>query len=290
MTVAQARGRRLGDPERLAHKARQIRATVVQMAHDGKEGHLSSSLSCVDVLVALYNGWLNESPDRPKHPDRDRFFMSKGHACSALYAVLADRGFIPTDWLTDYATPDARLRNHPDRYALPLLECSFGSLGQGLGIATGVLYGLRLDGNDAPRAVVLMSDGECNEGSVWEAAMFAAAQRLDRLLAVVDYNRVQAVGRSDDLMGHTSLEEKFRAFGWGARTISGNDMAEVVRALAEFPFEPGRPSALIARTTGGAGVSFMEDDVLWHYRVPSTEDLQKALAELGERPLHKSTR
>lgn len=274
------------DVAQLAQKARQVRATCVQMAHDGKEGHLASALSCVDVLVALYNGWLRVWPENPKSKDRDRFFFSKGHACTALYAVLAERGFIPKPWLSTYAHHNSPLPNHSCIYALPLLECSAGSLGHGLGIATGAAYGLRLDGVDA-RVVVLMSDGECNEGSVWEGAMFAAAQHLDLLLAIVDYNGIQAVGRSDALMGHTSLEEKFRAFGWAARTINGNDFSEIIAALDDFPFEPGRPSAIIAKTVGGAGVSFMEDQVLWHYRVPPADELQRALQELGEKPLHK---
>jgi transketolase len=148
------------------------------------------------------------------------------------------------------------------------------------------LYGLRLDGIDV-RAAVLLSDGECNEGSVWESAMFAAAHKLDRLLAIVDNNGVQAVGRSDEIMGHTSLEEKFRAFGWAARTVRGNDLAEIVAALEDFPFAAGRPSAIIARTKGGAGVRFMEDQVLWHYRTPSDEELQRAFEELQARPLHR---
>lgn len=255
------------------------------MAHDGKEGHLSSALSCVDVLVALYNYWLRVSPDNPKDPERDRFFFSKGHACTALYAVLADCGFIPMSWLSKYAQGNSPLPNHPCVYALPILEASSGSLGHGLGIATGAAYGMRLDGIKA-RAVVLMSDGECNEGSVWESCMFAAAQRLDSLVAIVDYNGIQAVGRSDDIMGHTVLDEKFRAFGWASRTIDGNNMTEIIDAFDDAPFETGRPSAIVARTTGGAGVSFMEDQVLWHYRVPSTEDLQRALEELGQKPLH----
>jgi transketolase len=146
-----------------------------------------------------------------------------------------------------------------------------------------MLYGLRL--RDSPaRAVVILGDGECNEGSVWEAAMFAAAQHLDRLLAIVDYNGIQAVGRSDEIMGYTSLEEKFRSFGWAARTIDGADMEAIVRTLAAVPFEPGRPSAIVAKTR--MGVSFMENDVLWHYRKPSADDLRRALDELGARPIH----
>jgi transketolase len=274
------------DVAALENKARQIRATCVQMAFDAHEGHLSSALSCADLLVGLYHSWLNFSSDNPKSPDRDRFYFSKGHACTALYAIMAERGLLPVESLSSYGKTDSTMPNHPCCYALPSLEISSGSLGHGLGIAAGALYGLRLDGNPA-RAAVLMSDGECNEGSVWESAMFAAAQRLDRLLAVVDNNGLQAVGRSDALMGYTSLEEKFRAFGWAARTINGNNMSEVVNALADVPFASDRPSAIIARTRGGSGVDFMEDQVLWHYRVPSPEEYQLALSKLGQPPLHK---
>lgn len=256
------------------------------MAHDGREGHLSSALSCVDILVALYNRWLRVSPDNPRDPARDRFYLSKGHGCTALYAVLADCGFVPKASLAEYAHSGSPFPNHPCRHVLPILENSSGSLGHGLGIATGALYGLRLDGSKA-RAAVLMSDGECNEGSVWEAAMFARAQKLDRLLAIVDNNGVQAVGRSDAIMGHTSLEEKFRSFGWAAVTINGNSISELVEALAKFPFEHGKPSAIIARTKSCAGVSFMEDDQVWHYRSPSDEDVSRALSELRAKPIHK---
>jgi transketolase len=255
------------------------------MAHDGREGHLSSSLSCIDLLVALYHHWLRVYPEAPRHPERDRFILSKGHGCTALYAALADRGCIPLEWLARYAHEESPLPNHPCVHALPALEYSSGSLGHGLGVATGMACVLRMDRNPA-RVVALLGDGECNEGSVWEAAMFAAANRLENLLAIVDNNNVQAVGRTDALTGYTSLEEKFRAFGWGAHTIDGNDMDAVLNALDAFPFEPGRPTAIIARTRGGAGVSFMEDDVLWHYRVPSDEDLRRALEELNARPIH----
>ncbi len=275
------------DVSSLERKARQVRATCIQMSHDGKEGHLSSALSCVDLVVALYHRFLRVPVvDPKKNAERDRFILSKGHGCTALYAALAQRGSIPKEWLSEYARDGSPLPNHPCMHALPALEFSSGSLGHGLGVATGMLYGLRLDNNPA-RAAVLMSDGECNEGSVWESAMFAAAHKLDRLLAIVDNNGLQAVGRSDELMGHTSLEEKFRSFGWAARTIAGNRMDEIVSALEAFPFERGKPSAIIARTTGGAGVSFMQNQVLWHYRVPSAEEVGKALSELGEQPLHR---
>ena len=267
----------------LEKKARALRATLVQMAFDGKEGHLSGSLGYVDLAVALYHTWLRADPGNPNDPERDRFILSKGHGCTGLYAVLADRGFIPRSALRDYNVPGKCLPNHPCQHALPLLEMSAGSLGHGLGVAAGMLVGLRLK-NSPARAVVLMGDGECNEGSVWEAAMFAAAQRLDRLVAIVDYNGIQAVGRSDDLMGRTSLAKKFEAFGWAAREIDGSDMRSIVDTLAALPFEPGRPSAIVARTR--MGVSFMENDVLWHYRKPSADELARARAELGERPIH----
>jgi transketolase len=269
----------------LTERAARLRATCVQMAHDGREGHLSSALSCIDVLGALYQGWLRIYPDTPRHPERDRFILSKGHGCTALYAALADRGCIPKEWLGRYAHEESPLPNHPCVHALPALEISSGSLGHGLGVGTGMAYALRMERKSA-RVVTLLGDGECNEGSVWEAAMFAAANRLDNMLAIVDNNNVQAVGRNDALTGYTSLEEKFRAFGWAARTIDGNSMDAIVNTLADFPFEAGRPSAIIAKTRGGAGVSFMEDDVLWHYRVPSDDDLRRALDELGARPIH----
>ena len=271
----------------LEEKARRIRATCVRMAFDSGIGHLGSALSCVEGLLALFHGWLRLTPETVSDPDRDRFILSKGHGCTALYSVWADLGFIPREQLSRYAETGGPLPDHPCRHANRLVEFSSGSLGHGLGVATGMLYGLRLRSSPA-RAAVLLSDGECNEGSVWEAAMFAAAQGLDRLLAVVDYNGIQAVGRSDDLMGHTSLEEKFRAFGWGARTVPGNDVGAVLGGLDGFPFRAGRPSALILRTLKGAGIGFMEDRVLWHYRVPSAEDLSRALAELKAPPLHEA--
>ena len=269
----------------LEKKAREIRATCIQVAHDGKVGHLGSALSCVEGIIALYYYWLKVSPETSTNPDRDRFILSKGHACTSHYAVLADRGYIPMEWLTRYAQTDEPLSDHPCKHALDVLECSSGSLGHGLGIATGMLYGLRLDKSPA-RAAVLMSDGECNEGSVWEAAMFAASKELDKLLVLVDNNGIQAVGRSDEIMGYTCLEEKFKAFGWGACTVSGNDIKTVINALDEFPFRKKRPTAIILKTKKGAGVSFMEDEVLWHYRVPSDDDLGNALYELGAKPIH----
>jgi transketolase len=267
----------------LATRARRLRATCIKMSHEGKEGHLGGSLSCLDILVALYHVWLKVSPDAPKDPNRDRLFFSKGHACSSLYAVLADRGFVTPASLATYNQAGSPYPLHSCQHNLPVLEMSAGSLGHGLGIAVGAAYGLTLDNNPA-RVVALLSDGECNEGSVWEAAMLAKAQGLERLIAIVDYNGTQSIGFTDELMGHTSIEEKFRAFGWNASTIDGNDIGAVVAALDAVRFDTGKPTAIVARTT--KGVSFMENQILWHYRVPSADEVAKAFDELGAEPIY----
>ncbi len=270
--------------QQLEQLARQVRASCVQMAHDGREGHLTSALSCTDILVALYGGFLNVDPSKPDDPNRDRLLFSKGHAASALYATLAAHGYFSADCLADYAQSGKAFPNHPCKLMLPCLEMSSGSLGHGLGIGTGLAYSHQLRNNPS-RTVVIMSDGECNEGSVWEAAAFACARKLDHLVAIVDNNDMQAVGRTSRLLGNTSFEDKFRAFGWAAQTIDGNDMGQLLAALDQLPLDGGQPSAIICKTTGGKGVSFMEDQTLWHYRAPSKEDLGLALGELGARPL-----
>lgn len=272
---------------KLENNSKIIRATAIKMAVDAKESHLSSALSCTDILNVLFaehlefpNGGLNANPDR------NRFIMSKGHACSSLYAVMALYGVIPVSMLKTYATTDSPLPNHPCKHALPKLEISSGSLGHGLGIAAGMLYGLRMDGKYKPRVFVLMSDGECNEGSVWEAAMFAAANKLGNLIAIVDNNGTQAVGRCDELMGHTCLEEKFKSFGWEAVTISGNSTGKLLDTLDSMPLSKTKPSAIIAKTVAGAGVSFIENKQEWFYRTPTRADLDAAVNELGVEPLN----
>lgn len=272
-------------PEAFNAKARAIRATCVQMAFDARQGHLNGAMSSVEILLALFHGFLNISCDKPKDPARDRFIFSKGHACKSLYAVMADAGLFPMEWLINYGKNDTHLAVHPCIHALEVLEASAGSLGHGLGLATGRAYALRLEKNPA-RCVALLSDGECNEGSTWEAAMFAAAQKLDSVIAIVDYNRVQSVGMTDDLVGHTSFEEKFRAFGWATRVANGHDVGEMISVLRQAPFTPGKPSVIIANTRAGAGVSFMENQVLWHYRVPSKDDLANAFKELNAQPIY----
>jgi len=259
--------------------AKRIRAKCVQMSHDSGEGHLNGALSCVDILVALHKRFL-----RPW----DRFYFSKGHCCSALYATYAEMGYIPSEWLDTYATPGSPLTPHPDIQMFPLLGMSAGSLGHGLGIAAGAAYALKLQGNQkqqgsVARCVVLMGDGECNEGSVWEAAQFAKAQNLDNLIVIVDYNQIQSVGKTDDIAGDTCLVAKFRAFGWESRYVDGHNFQELINTLTINPYPTGLPFAMIALTVSGKGVSFMEgnDSSLWHYKIPNDEEVCLALEELN---------
>jgi transketolase len=250
------------------------------MAHDGKTPHVGSALSAVDLLVALYFHALRLDPVRGGTDDEDCFILSKGHGCMSYYATLAERGYFPASLLATYAQNGGALPEHPTPGRIPGVRVATGSLGHGLAIAAGMAHARALD--DRPgRVFTLLSDGECNEGSVWEAAMFAAGRHLDRLVAIVDYNKLQAMGRSDEVTALAPLADKWRAFGWGTREIDGHDLPAIVAALDALPFEPGRPNAIVAHTVKGKGVSFMEDDLEWHYRPPNDEDLAKALAELA---------
>ena len=255
--------------------AKRIRVKCVQMSHDSGEGHLNCALSCVDILVALHKRFL-----RPF----DRFYFSKGHCCSALYATYAEMGYIPKEWLDSYATPGSPLTPHPDIHTLPLLGMSAGSLGHGLGIAAGAAYALKQIDSPA-RCVVLMGDGECNEGSNWEAAQFAAANKLDNLIAIVDYNGIQSVGKTDDISGNTILGNKFEAFGWNLTFAKGHDFHDILYSVdvnRRLDLQKNSPVVVIARTVSGKGVSFMEgnDSALWHYKIPNDEEVRLALEEL----------
>jgi len=261
--------------------ARRVRARVVRMAHHGKSPHVASCLSCVDILVAAYCDVLRVAPTNAADPDRDRFILSKGHAAPALYAILAERGFFSETLLESYNRDGAVLAEQPVPGSVPGLEAATGSLGHGLSLGLGMALAGRIQ-QRAYRVYVTLSDGECNEGSTWEAALFAPAQRLDNVCAIVDYNRWQATGRSDEIMALQPLRDKWQAFGWSARALDGHDLGALCAALANVPDGSGRPVALIAHTVKGKGVSFMEDDNNWHYRSPSADDLRAALVELGQ--------
>lgn len=264
----------------LAEAARRIRALALRMSHRARSAHLGSALSCADILAAAYWAVLRCDPLRPDDPDRDRFILSKGHAASALFAALAARGFFPEDLLGSYARPGGCLEEHPTPGCAPGVEAATGSLGHGLPIGAGMALAARIARRPS-RVFVLLSDGECNEGSVWEAALFASAQRLDNLRVVVDFNRWQATGRSCEVMALEPLAAKWAAFGWSACEVDGHDPVALAEALGAPPAEPGRPTAVVAHTVKGKGVSFMEDDNNWHYRAPNDEELARALQELG---------
>ncbi len=264
----------------LQDRARRIRGTLVEMSHRAETPHLGSSLSCVDVLVAAYWGALSVDPAKAGDAARDRFILSKGHAVSALYATLSARGFFPEEWLKTFNVPGGRLPEQPSPGCVPGVELATGSLGHGLPVGGGMALAGRLKGQSY-RVYVLMSDGECNEGSVWEAAMFAAARGLDRLVAIVDYNKWQATGRSDEVLQLAPMKEKWQAAGWSAVDVDGHDVGALVNLLRNVPDGSGKPVAIVAHTVKGKGVSFMENNNDWHYRSPNDADLQNARKELG---------
>lgn len=260
--------------------ARRVRRHIVRMIGEAGSGHPGGSLSCADILVALYFGALRIDPRRPEWSERDRFVLSKGHACPALYAVLAERGFFPLDDLWTLRRLGSPLQGHPDMRKTPGVEASTGSLGQGLSVGLGMALAARLDRADW-RVYVLLGDGEIQEGQVWEAAMAAAHYRADNLTAIVDWNGLQIDGPNDQVMSIRPLAEKWRAFGWEVREIDGHDFAQILAGLAWAREVKGRPAILLARTVKGKGVSFMEGQVDWHGKAPSREEMERALAELG---------
>ena len=264
----------------LVARARAVRMTTLRMAHDGKTPHIGSALSCVDLLVALYFHAMHINVPAAKADREDRFVMSKGHGCMSYYAALAARGYFPESLLGTYAHNGSMFAEHPCPRGVPGIEIATGSLGHGLAIAAGTMLARQLDKRPG-RVFVLLSDGECNEGSVWEAAMFAAGRKLANLIAIVDYNKLQAMGRSDEITGLAPLADKWRAFGWSTCEIDGHDMEAIVRVLDRLPRDSGPPSAIVAHTVKGKGVSFMEDDPEWHYKSPNDDELAKALRELA---------
>lgn len=270
----------LPDVAALKIRAAQLRGRIIDMSHAAQAAHLASSLSCVDILVAAYWHVLAVDPETPDDPLRDRFILSKGHAAAALYATLAMKGYFSLSELETYCRDGGRLAEHPPANQLPGVEAATGSLGHGLPIGCGMALSGRIKG-EGFRVYALLSDGENNEGSVWEAAMFAAAQKLDNVCVIVDYNKWQATARSNDTLMLVPLCEKWAAFGWDAREIDGHDVGALAEAMQNVPNGSGKPVALIAHTIKGKGVSFMEDDNNWHYRAPTADEVAQARKELG---------
>ena len=259
--------------------AQRLRRHVVRMCGLGGSSHVGSCLSIADIMAVLYGGILRVDPAEPAWPGRDRFILSKGHAGACVYAALAERGFFPLDWLAAHYRNGSLLSGHVSHKGLPGVELSTGSLGHGLGVGVGMALRLRRLGG-VQRVFVLMSDGECDEGSNWEAILFAAHQRLGSLVAIIDYNKLQSLGSVAETIALEPFEDKWRAFGWSVQRVNGHDHEALRAALA--PKLPGdRPVCILADTIKGAGVSFMEDEILWHYRSPQGEELAAALVELG---------
>ncbi|MGA7677048.1 MAG: transketolase [Dehalococcoidia bacterium] len=269
----------LSIPE-LKKMAKQLRRHVITMIATAGSGHPGGSLSAADIVTALYFKVMRHDPKNTQWPDRDRFILSKGHAAPILYAALAECGYFPVEELSTLRKLGSRLQGHTDRTLTPGVEMSAGSLGQGLSFGIGVALAARLDKRDC-HVYVLLGDGECEEGQIWEAAMSAPHFRIDNLTAIVDHNGIQLDGRCCDIMGLESLADKWRAFNWHVIEIDGHDMSQILQALEEAGKTKGRPTVIIAHTVKGKGVSFMENNVDFHGKAPTAQEAEIALKELA---------
>ena len=271
------------DSLELKHLANEMREDIIRMISEAGSGHPGGSLSCIDMLTALYFGdIMNYDSANPQMESRDRFILSKGHAAPALYATLAHAGYFPVDELNTLRKLGSRLQGHPDSNLLPGVEVGTGSLGQGLSIASGLACGLRLDGG-SQTVFTILGDGECEEGQVWEAATFAAYEKLDNLVAIVDANGLQIDGQTTEVCQLGDLGDKFETFGWEVSRVDGHDIDALIALFTSLKNKrDGRPHAVIAATVKGKGVSFMEGQVGWHGKAPNAEQTAEALAELKE--------
>ena len=264
----------------IAEKARRIRINALKAIHAAKSGHPGGSLSSADILATLYFGELNIDPKNPKMADRDKFVLSKGHAVPALYAALGERGFYEVSEMMTLRQVGSKFQGHPNMNKVPGIEMSTGSLGQGFSAAVGMAIAGKIDKNPG-RVYVLTGDGELQEGIVWEAAMQAAHRKLDNLVAIVDMNGLQIDGKVSDVKCVCPVDEKFRSFGWNVISVDGHNFEELTTAFDEAKKCGGVPTAIIAHTHKGKGVSFMEDNAGWHGKAPSDEELAAAIEELG---------
>jgi transketolase len=269
--------------EELRSKAAQIRQQVLEMAITAGKGHVPPAFSWMEIGVALfYGGVLRYNPANPTWSDRDRFILSKGHGCLTLYAILADKGFFPSAELMKFASPGALLPGHPD-IAIPGVEAVSGSLGHGLGIGCGMALSARLDQRTSMVFVVL-GDGECDEGSVWEAAMFAGHAHLQNLVAIVDRNGLSATDFTENVLALEPLDQRWRSFGWDVTTADGHSIDGLISVLSTARSQPtGHPRVLIANTVKGKGVGFMENSPDWHHRLPKGDAVGMAFRELGKK-------
>jgi len=268
-----------GDLKTTTNLARIIRAHAIRMVNKTKASHIGSCLSIADILAVLYGKTLRINPGIPDWSERDRFILSKGHATAILYAVLAERGFFPLENLSAYCQKGSKLAGHATSHGVSGIEISTGSLGHGLPVGCGMALAGKRE-NKPYRVFVLLSDGELDEGSNWEAILFAPQHHLDNLVAIVDYNKIQSFGTVKEVLDLDSLADKWRSFRWAVREIDGHDHSQIEQTLKSAPFEPGKPSVIIAHTIKGKGVSFMENRLVWHYKSPDAEQLTQALKEL----------
>jgi transketolase len=260
--------------------ARKIRINIINMLEKSQSGHPGGSLSSVEILTALYFKEMRIDPTNPKWEDRDRFVLSKGHGTPVIYGTLAERGFFPKEELNYFRKIDSMLQGHPDMKGTPGIDMTTGSLGQGLAAANGMALAGKLDNKDY-RVYAIIGDGECQEGLIWEAAMLAAHYKLDNLTVFLDHNGLQIDGKNEDIMNIEPIDEKFKAFGWNVLHIDGHSFEEILSALESAKSTKGMPTMIIAKTFKGKGISFMENQVGWHGKAPSTEEAKKAIEELG---------
>ena len=268
---------KLNDQEEkvLRHKALAIRQNVLRMIKAGQTGHVGGALSSTDILTALYFKLMRVDPRQPSWPQRDRFVLSAGHKCLALYGVLAEKGFFDKSILDTYGALSSKLGGHPDMHKLPGVETNTGALGHGLSIAGGMALGLKMDGSDA-KVYVIMGDGELAEGSNWEAAAASSHHRLDNLLVFVDRNRLQISGPTVEVMSYEPLDKRWEAFGWGVRVIDGHDLRQIVANATDMPFKKGRPSVIIADTVKSKGLPFAENKLEYHYWKATDAEMEMA--------------
>lgn len=264
----------------LRNQAIEVRRDIIEMAFSAPgQSHPGPALSCADIVTALYFEHLSLRPEEPRWECRDRFIMSKGHACPALYAALAGRGYFGREHYTSFRGVGGLLQGHPEMKRTPGVDMTTGSLGNGLSAGVGMAYGLKMKVNPAC-VYVLLGDGETQEGIVWEAAMLATQMGLDNLIAIIDYNRWQSCGATDDVICMDPLDDKWKAFGWHVDEMDGHNMEDIVVKLGTARRRNGKPSVIIAHTIKGKGVSFMENDNSWHSRRPSREQYERAMQEL----------
>lgn len=259
--------------------AKKVRIHALRMTSRGGSSHVGAAFSIADILAVLYGGTMRHDPSRPKWAARDRFILSKGHAGAAVYATLAEVGYFPVERLNQHYQDGSVLSGHVSHKGIPGVELSTGSLGHGLGVGTGMAKALKICGSDA-RVFVVLSDGECDEGSVWEAALFAQHHQLDNLVAIIDFNKIQSLAPVAETLGLEPFRQKWESFNWAVEEVDGHDHAALATTLGRLPATEGRPTVVIAHTVKGKGVSFMENTVLWHYRTARGEEFDRALSEL----------